>query len=485
MRLYMGGGEIPSHRKTLAANGVTNVFMSYMGLRRRVKFARPWLIEDKFPANMRVLLDSGAYTVNRGIAEHDLDLDALVEIAAGYQDFISRNADRVDAFTEFDALPLGLDWLNTTRQDFYDDYGDKFMPVWHAEHGIDELERLASRYHRVGILQTSLGDRDLVPVLNLLAARRGTLLHGLAMTKPGLMREVRWDSVGSTSWVSPMQFGDTHIWLGTELKRYPKAYKDKARQEHEALFTREGFDAAKIQADDHQEVAKLTLWSWQQLMEDLNRHRPQTALSETESAQTLSPVLPPQDGSGSAGAVSPAPPTARQRILLPGVTLARPDGEENAQLGVRGDNLRQCDTCILRDRGCPGYLAGAACVYEMPIMVKTPSDIKALENAMIAMQTQRVMFMRMVEDLEGGHANPNLSNEVDRLTRMIKAQREGSADKFSLSINASRPAGESVLGMFGQNVVDAQMIEAPSAADTLIKESMMGEVYEAEVVERG
>src|SRR6202034_1167707 len=146
------------------------------------------------------------------------------------------------------------------RADFYDDFGEKFMPVWHAEYGVEELERLAGHYRRVAVLQTALGDRDLIPVLNLLAARRGTLFHGLAMTKPDIMAAVRWDSVGSTSWISPMQFGATQIWTGSKLQRYPKAYKEKGREENRALIEHLGLDADKIIADDRAEVAKLTLW---------------------------------------------------------------------------------------------------------------------------------------------------------------------------------------------------------------------------------
>src|SRR5580692_1584469 len=100
VKLYFGGAEVPSHKKTLEENGVTHVYLSYMGLRRRVKFKRPWLIADKFPEHTHVLLESGTYTVNRGVNQ-DQELPALVDLATAYMDFVSKNADRVDAFTEF------------------------------------------------------------------------------------------------------------------------------------------------------------------------------------------------------------------------------------------------------------------------------------------------------------------------------------------------------------------------------------------------
>jgi hypothetical protein len=94
--------------------------------------------------------------------------------------------------------------------------------------------------------------------------------------------------------------------------------------------------------------------------------------------------------------------------------------------------------------------------------------------------------MRMTEDLEGGYPDPNLSSEIDRLTRMIKAQREGSMDKFSLHISGSQQAsGEAgaISRIFGQEAAAAQSIGPPKVVDDMIRESMMGEVFEGEVVE--
>ena len=489
MKLYYGGAEVPSHRTWLQEAGIDHAYLSYVGLRRRIKFARPWLIKDKFPGGMHVLLDSGAHTYNK--QEEAPDLAQLAEVAGAYEAFVAANAERVDAFTEFDALPLGLGWIQARREDYYLDFGDKFMPVWHPEWGIDDLEALAASYRRVAIVQTALGDRDLIPVLNMLAGRRGTLFHGIAMTKPSVMRAVRWESVGSTSWLSPIKFGDTFVWTGQELKRYPKAYKDQARKRHRTLFTMAGFDSAKIAADDPNEVIRLSLWSWQRLMDDVNSTRKRDEVSER--LRQPDPVLadrgnlPAADlGGDSADRLAGPQVEHRDKILLPGISLFRSGGEDGTHLGIRGDNLRRCDTCFLRERNCPGYKPGADCLYEMPIEIKTAADVKAVESALLAMQTQRVMFMRMAEDLEGGYADPNLSGEIDRLTRMIKAQREGAADKFSLRIEASNRPGEvSMLGqIFGKEAAGKMaQIEPPSVVDDMIKESMMGEVFEGEVIE--
>jgi hypothetical protein len=489
MRLYYGGGEIATHRLTLARNGIKDVYLSYMGLRRRCKFARPWLVDEKFTTDTHVLLDSGAYSVNKGV-NSDLDTDEMVSIALHYETFVAQNLERIDAFTEFDALPLGLEWIQDRRDDYYHDLGDKFMPVWHAEHGVEELERMAAVYRRIGVLQTALGNRDLIPVLNVLAERRGTLFHGMSMTKPDIMLAVNFDSVGSTSWISPMQFGDTFVWTGRELKRYPKDYKAEARKRHRTLFTANGFDAAKIAADDNREVVRLSLWSWQHCLADINRRKTGIMPEEEEPV-----VYVPEDADSvpaPAGDVNlPVPGDTRKQlavdrvpVLLPGVSFVAA-ADDDLEIRVQGQSLRRCDTCFLRERGCPGFKAGASCLYEIPIEVKTREQIKALENGLISMQTQRVMFMRMVEDLEGGFPDPNLSNEIDRLTRMIKSQRDGTAEKFSLNINATNRSGElgALSRIFGDKVAEAQAIERTNVVDAMIAETEMGKVFEAEIVE--
>lgn len=475
MKLYYGGAEVPSHRLLLRDNNVTSAYLSYVGLCRRVKKLDAWSIAKKFPPDMNVLLDSGAYTVNKG---DDLDSDQLAEMAAGYVRFVEANAERVDAFTEFDALALGRDWVEGQRRDFYDDYGDKFMPVWHAEHGLEELERLASRYRRVGILRTSLGDRDIISVLNLLAERRGTLLHGIAMTKPDIMYQVRLDSVGSTSWLSPMKYGETHVWTGRDLAWYPKDYKEQARKRHRTLFTRAGFDAEKIAAGDPGEITRLSLWSWEQLVADINgRRKPKEVMPDGNVAATDAGT-PAESNTTPTGQVTPG----RQRMLLPGVSLLTTS--EGKHYGARADNLRQCNSCFLRERNCPGYKPDADCAYELPVEVRTSKDINALEYALLEMQFQRIAFMRMAEDLEGGYADPNLSSELDRLSRMIKAHRDGTMIKESIIIKSNRPGEAGMIGnIFGKEVADAQALPGPNVADDMIREAMAMDIVEGELVD--
>lgn len=491
MDLYFGGAEIPGHRTMLAEAGVTHAAFSYMGLRRRTKFRKPWVVADKFPAEQQVFLDSGAYTVNR--AEEDTYTQReLKEIAAHYMSFVQDNIDSLCMVSEFDAMPLGRDWIQAMRDDFWDDLPEnKFLPIWHGDSGLDDLYALAKKYSRVGVPQVALGDRNLAPMLNSLVSDYGTHLHGVAMTKPAEMAAIRWSSVASTSWISPSQYGDTIVWNGKELKRYPKKYKDIKRKAHRTLFENAGFDAQKIEEDDTNEVLRFTIWSWQQLVADLDRHRGRhivATLDETPAEANAEPTP---------GAVDTPTPEMRkpvttrvrgddERTSLPVLATGLSQGEdgkgdEKPLVRARGTSMRVCDTCFLKAK-CPAFEENTSCAYDIPVELRTKDQFKALLETLIEWQFQRVAFMKMSEDMEGGYADPNLSNEMDRLMRLTVKKTELEQEGFSLKIEAKeRGQAGTISRLFGNDAgQQIRQLEAPVSVPSAMEQ--LG-ILDADVVE--
>lgn len=490
MELFFGGSEIPGWRKMLAEEGVETVSLSYMGLRRRTKFSRPWTIEDHYLPAQKVFLDSGAYTVNKA-DEDKYTVGELKEIAAHYEAFVLQNLDDLHMVSEFDAIVLGREWIEARREDFWDDLPeDKFLPIWHAEWGIDELDRLAQRYKRVGITQTDLDGRNLTPVLNEIVRRYGTLLHGVAMTKPAEMAAVNWNSVASTSWISPSQYGDTIVWTGRELKRYPKKYKDQARKRHRTLFTEAGFDADKIEAGENDEILRFTIWSWQQLADNIDDHRPTGSNAVTTTPDEALPGFAQLTGddvdtpgpetlkSGSTVAVRKTRPRTNLPVLgMSSETESYTDTDgvvkerEVPLVTVRSDSQRVCSSCFLSTK-CPAYDEGANCAYDIPMQIRTRPQIQALQASLIEMQAQRVAFMKMAEDLTGGYADPNLSGELDRLQKMIKIKTELEQDSFSIKVEARGNVAEAGMlsRVFGKEAAQAATaLDNPVQADRMIE----------------
>ncbi len=497
MRLFFGGAEIGSHRKLLDEQGVQHVSMSYMGLRRRNSLSKPWLIAEQkipFPAYMSVFLDSGAYTVN---ANEEIETSEIEEINEHYHDFVNANLERIDLVSEFDAMAMGIDWIEEQRESFWNHIPrEKFMAIWHPVWGMEYLHEMSSRYEVIGIPATSLEGRNLRPVLNALAAK-GTRIHGVAMTKIEEMQSIRWSSVASTSWISPQRFGDTIVWTGKELKRYPKKYKDQARKRHRTLFREMGLDAEAIANDDPSEVLRLSIMSWQKFEEYVNKHQGKGGVvtplfssgtePEAETEDEAVDTLPPEPSkevstrSGSREVVNVREAT----VMLPvmGLGKAKEDDENSADvLNIRSESARVCNTCFLAEK-CPGYEPDSNCLYNIPIQLRTREQVKALRQGMLEMQTQRVLFMRMAEEIEGGYADPNLTKEVDVLTKMITQYEESEREGFSISINArgqasnDRPGAGMFSRLFGNDVGQkVQELEGgPVQADDYIDVEVLSE----------
>lgn len=496
-RLYLAGGEVPSHRKLMTTLEVPNVALSYMGLRRRVKFARPWLLHDKFLEGQEIFLDSGAHTVNQGDDKHSQkDLEA---IGAHYLSFVDDNLDRLALVSEFDALPLGRDWITAHRADFSALAGEKFLPIWHPQYGLDNLNQLADEYLNIGVTATGIDGRDLTPILNKLA--EDNHLHGVGITSVDDMYAIKWHSLSSTSWMSPQQYGDTIIWTGRELKRYPKKYKEQARKRFRTMFEREGFDSEKIEADDSNELLRLSIWSWQRLMDDIDKKRPSIVTNPPEEASEPNVEVGGEVVDMRTGEVrksvttTPVPVVRRDPVPLPvlGITtstetVTNDAGEtkevEVRKFGLRSESERRCSSCYLASK-CPAFDADSNCAYNIPVTIKTRDQLTSVQDSIIEMQTQRVAFLRFAEEIEGGYADPNLSAEIDRLQKMIKTkvelEEEGLSLKVDLKAKGGGAGGAGMLSrLFGTQASEtARALPAPISADSVIDVVVEGDWTES------
>lgn len=351
--------------------------------------------------------------------------------------------------------------------------------MWGADSGLESLSDLAQRFGKVGVLQTAIGNRDIVPYLNRLVSQ-GIKLFGLSMTKPDIMAAVPWESVSSTSWISPMQYGDTIIWSHNQLKRYPKKMKDQARKKERAAFLSGGFDYDKIVADDAHELLRVSVWSWSQQVDAINRknNRGVTAPVNYEDSDFTENEL------GDVGAlVNTTPnraPTATRRDPSQKQVIPFLDFEidiekrknkltgdiedyEVPKVRIRSESMRTCDTCFLASK-CPMFEPQTTCAYDIPVIVRTKEQMTALSEAMIEMQAHRVLFMKMAEDMEGGMADPILSSELDRLSKFIKAKHEMEQEGFSLTVTAKQQGQMSMVDrIFGDigNTKPLHELEAP------------------------
>jgi hypothetical protein len=467
-------------RTFLANQGVEHVSLSYVGLRRRIKDPSKWRLADNYPDNVKIYLDSGAFSYNKD--DSDATADEAWQLACAYHAFVRANVDRIEFAAEFDALVFGQEKIYEHRGYFWerDIPAEKWMPIWHSEWGTAALVAMADAYPRVGVVQADSENTDTTPWLKRVAGR--TKLHGVAMTQMGLMREIPWDSVGSTSWLGTTQYGETYVWTGRELKRYPKRMKDTARKRHRTWLQGQGFNTDKIDNDDNAELLRLSVWSWRNFAASLERGRAVTInvlspFGENAEAPPTEVDIPDAGVRNEELAVPPG------KKLLPvlGFAFEEQTDADGSKHQIRvmdtpSTGLMRCDSCYIRDK-CPAMTAGAECAYEIPVKIRSGTQLAALQDSLIEMQTQRVLQMRMIEQAEGGYADANLSNEMSLLQKMIKTKVEASKEGFSIKLEGTASAaGVGMIGrIFGKDATE-KMGALPAGEVT------SEEVWEATVV---
>jgi len=124
-------------------------------------------------------------------------------------------------------------------------------------------------------------------------------------------------------------------------------------------------------------------------------------------------------------------------------------------------SLRQCDTCFVA-ANCPAFKPANTCAFSLPIEVKTKDQLKGLLTAIVEMQGQRVAFMRFAEELNGGYADPNTSQEMDRLLKLVASVKDLESNKEFVQITASRQTSGGVLSaIFGDKAQALKEMQQP------------------------
>jgi hypothetical protein len=490
MRLWFAGAEVSAWRNLLADQQIPDVAMSYVGLSRKVKFAKPWLIAEHFNAAQHVLLDSGAYSINN--APKVLDPTELVELTGKYEDFVGYNLDAVDYVLEMDALAMGPAMLRNHRATLGDIAGDKAVAVWHPQDGLAELMLMSQRHRNIAIGAVELEGRDLTPTLVSLA-NDGIKLFGLAMTKPAVMAAIPWYSVHSTSWLSPSQYGDTVMWSRGELKRYHSRQKDTARRRHRTEIELAGFDPQLVIEDDMAEVLKVSLWSWTQQLAALN--------TATISPETPSYANAESDGEhvdiplpGSGNGVATSAPRQRPMQPLPGVAVELLKSEHKDENGVRevrelpllrttSGSMRPCDTCVVKDvckKMDLGYEPGAYCKYDVPVDLSTEEQLDALLRLLIEHETSDYLRERWEEELMGGGDHSRTVRGRSNISRLIKLRSDLNTSGFTIKVTGRGPSSDRAPGFLSQMFGPAPQAIAPAPSPLPVYEQLG--VLDAEVV---
>lgn len=481
MRVVLSGGEKGSYRSVLVSNNVKRIAVN--------------LTQLNIPKNK------------------PLDLPALVGGASIYL-YTSPNDEDVAGYDEFIRVHESELDIIVGRKDYNGDWlGAKYYPLWNDPKDLERLAFLMEKHGRVAIPDDALTGKT-IPRIKQLHQRWGASLLAIS-SKADTIQAIAWDTVIVSSWTSVVRYGETQIWDGHGLRRYPAQQKDSSRKKHRADIVRLGIDFDAVLEDDVTEISKLAIRSWLEWEmhtfgeEQVSAYDPMDDSDEDEfgdddmdSITAIEGETAPSNKVAFRGSDSAIQTTQTRhqadKMLLPvmGIetmvhTGADIDGDEETQgfgadpvnlIRTTGQVLRNCDSCYLAPR-CPKFQAHTECAYNLPIELRTKDQLSAVIRAILEMQTSRVMFARFAEELEGQGMDPTLSSEMDRLFRLIQSSKDISDTRDMVRFEVEARGGAGVLSrIFGAKAGEQQkMVHTPMSEEQL--DALMQPILDADVLD--
>lgn len=479
-RIIFDGADKPSHRVLLDSMGVKHQAFSFWRARQRgFPKTKPYRLAEYFQPDTTIVVDSGWTQVEKAGWTPEETLQYVDE----YEAFIANNREEIAGATELHLRSMGMDWIHAERERWGEDMGDLIWPIWDPEDGQLALSRLAEKYGNVAIPNNAVGDPLLPSRINSLARQYQTEFHALNTAKPDLLKSAKFATASTISWASPQMRGETIVWDGQRIVRYPKKMKDQARARYKNVVESAGLDFNKVVQDDPTEVTRLAIWSYKQLEQSMIGGDDQGVPSNYE-ALTPSEMFGGNQGGvvdkkteGARNAVQPREASEKRALPVFGVEYKQIVETENGRdvvkevpvLRSKDESLRQCNSCILADK-CPAFTPDSMCAFGLPVEVKTKEQLRALLNAMIEMQGQRIAFARFAEELNGGYPDPNLSQEIDRLFKLVKNVKELESNNEFIRITAERQTSGGVLSaLFGDKAEVLRELPQPVQSDDVIQ----------------
>ena len=359
---------------------------------------------------------------------------------------------------------------------------EKYVPIWNDGDDLERLNWICQRHGRVAISDKALAKHPHNRI-NAIAIRWNATMVGIT-SKPEHIENISWDSVLVNSWTSAIRYGETQVWTGHSLRRYPAQQKDSARKRHRNDIERLQVSYEQVMADEVDAVGTLAIRSWKSYEErvfggyDPSATPQNKSDDETENGDIIiasHQTRTPSNVENVGTSIAIPPPEKRhesERILLPvmgletittmGSQTIDDDGEsieiapqQTDVIKYSGALLRQCDNCYLASK-CPAFKEHTECAFKLPIEIRTKDQLQAALRAMLEMQVSRVMFARFAEELEGQGLDSTLSIEMDRVFEMVEKFKEINDTRDMLKFHVEARGSSGVLSrLFGQRAADA------------------------------
>jgi hypothetical protein len=430
---YFAGSETPVWRTELTNGGCQHVSLSFYSALARMPKTKPWLLEDKFDEKCELLVDAGSFSTSKRTI---MDPQAYHEKYIGW---LEANIDRLSLVLEYCPQHFSLDTIKEWRQWWEGSVPrEKFVAVWHEEHGMDELEHVCERYQHVAIKKPS--SRLVEGRLRSLITAHGVKLHGSGISTPDDMVKLPYHSIHSMMWLTPTKSVSVNIWAQNRLQIYVGNSVDNALKRHEQDIINAGFDPSVFDTQ-HRELLRYTIWAWRQYEADLQERRERTGGGVISAIKGGADISSYGDTESISEEKRNLPVVRGEPKIFPGMEIRSKkaqveEGKEVTFVPVpvlQESSLRKCSSCYLSGR-CPEYSPGADCAFHFPVEIDTPEALMSSMTSVIGTQFARVMFARAGEEADGSLIDPAVSEEMDRYLNMVKTIKEIQSDTSFLEI---------------------------------------------------
>ena len=450
MKVYFANSEKSSFRSLLISAGVTRFAVNLTHLS----------IPKKKQLDIATMFNGGEVILYTSETDEDL---------ARYDSFVREHYEsltHVIGRPDYDGA-----WLN-----------ERYVPLWNDPDDMERLSWLCQKYGKAAISDKAINGKTVSKIRNAMTRWDAKLIA--VSSKPDILESIPWDSAVVGSWTSAVRYGETQVWDGHGLRRYPAQQKESSRKKHRADIQRLGVDMDAIIQDDNNEVAKLAIVSWKAWEKQTfgvydpvkDNDEEELGLSENDiNSNYIDQNSISQNVAREGTSIAIRGVEKRHdddKMVLPVIGIeqyASPLAETLAEHGENGEInietvstirynsslLRQCNSCYLSSR-CPAFRENSECGFKLPVEIKTKDQLQAALRAMLEMQVSRVLFARFAEELEGQGLDPALSDEIDRLFSFVEKFKDISDTRDMVRLEVEARGSSGVLSrLFGNGVGDA------------------------------
>jgi len=189
----------------------------------------------------RHILDSGAFsTFKDPIKARNFDWDNYVK---RYIEFIKKTNQKLFFELDIDCV-VGLEKVEYYRKMIEDSVGIAPIPVWHSNRKWEYFEMMCEEYPMVSLGTTSANadgkkirsNPEILKKFINTAHKHNSKINGLGFTNIPWLKELKFDSVDSTSWISGQKFGIIHKWNGRDMVQYKRGDNQRMINPEKRLF---------------------------------------------------------------------------------------------------------------------------------------------------------------------------------------------------------------------------------------------------------